>query len=71
MEARYGAPREALADYPRRIVENVLAAGGGALTGPVARGDTETIESHLGALEGTPLAGVYRAFITAAGRERA
>ncbi len=71
METRFGAPREALAAYPRRIVENVIASSDGALTGPVARGDTETIASHLEALDGTPLAGVYRAFISAAGRERA
>jgi predicted short-subunit dehydrogenase-like oxidoreductase (DUF2520 family) len=71
METRFGAPREALAGYPRRVVENVIAASDGALTGPVARGDTETIEAHLEALGGTALANVYRAFIAAAGRERA
>jgi predicted short-subunit dehydrogenase-like oxidoreductase (DUF2520 family) len=71
MGERYGASRDALAAYPRRIIENVLASSDGALTGPVARGDTETIETHLEALEGTALAGVYRAFIAAAGRERA
>jgi len=71
MAERFGAPREALAAYPRRIVENVVGAESGALTGPVARGDTETIQSHLQALEGTRLANVYRAFIAAAGRERA
>lgn len=71
MEARFGAPREALASYPRRIVENVIASRNGALTGPVARGDTETIGLHLDALRGSGLAAVYRAFIDAAGRERA
>jgi hypothetical protein len=71
MATRFGAPREALAAYPRRIVENVIASTDGALTGPVARGDTETIDAHLAALDGTALAGVYQAFIAAAGRERA
>jgi hypothetical protein len=71
MESRFAAPRAALASYPRRIVDNVIGAGDGALTGPVARGDTESIEAHLKALDGTALAGVYRAFIAAAGRERA
>lgn len=71
MESRFGAPREALASYPRRIIENVIASRNGALTGPVARGDTETIDAHLAALDGTALAGVYQAFIAAAGRERA
>jgi 2-dehydropantoate 2-reductase len=71
MAERFQAPREALANYPRRIVENVLASADGALTGPVARGDTGTIEAHLQALDGSALAAVYRAFIAAAGRERA
>ena len=71
MSSRFGAPREALADYPRRIVENVLASSNGALTGPVARGDTGTIEAHLEALDGSSLGAVYRAFIAAAGAERA
>jgi len=70
MEARFGAPRSALASYPRRIVENVLESTDGALTGPVARGDTETIRSHLDALEGSALATVYQALIATAGRER-
>jgi predicted short-subunit dehydrogenase-like oxidoreductase (DUF2520 family) len=70
MEARFGAPRSALASYPRRIVENVLESSDGALTGPVARGDTETIRSHLDALEGSALATVYQALIATAGRER-
>jgi 2-dehydropantoate 2-reductase len=71
MATRFGAPREALAAYPRRIAENVIASSDGALTGPVARGDSETIDAHLAALDGTALAGVYQAFIAAAGRERA
>jgi len=71
MATHFGAPREALAAYPRRIIENVLASADGALTGPVARGDTETIRTHLEALEGSALANVYEAFIAAAGRERA
>jgi predicted short-subunit dehydrogenase-like oxidoreductase (DUF2520 family) len=70
MEARFGAPRASLASYPRRIVENVLASSDGALTGPVARGDTETIRSHLDALDGSALATVYQALIATAGRER-
>ncbi len=71
MAARFDAPREALACYPRRILENVLASADGALTGPVARGDTGTIRAHLDALNGSPLGPVYQAFIAAAGRERA
>ncbi len=68
MVARFAAPGAALAAYPRRIVENVLSDADGALTGPVARGDSDTIRAHLEALEGSPLAGVYQAFIAAARR---
>lgn len=71
MASRFDVPREALAAYPRRILENVLASADGALTGPVARGDTGTIQAHLDALDGSALGTVYRAFISAAGRERA
>jgi predicted short-subunit dehydrogenase-like oxidoreductase (DUF2520 family) len=70
METRFGAPREALANYPRRIIENVLDAPDGALTGPVARGDDGTIRTHLDALGSTALGTVYRAFIAAAGVSR-
>lgn len=66
METQSGAPRAALAAYPRRILENVLAAPETALTGPVARGDTGTIEAHLAALDGSALGAVYQAFIAAA-----
>ncbi|MGQ0429785.1 MAG: DUF2520 domain-containing protein [Gammaproteobacteria bacterium] len=68
MAARHGVPRESLAAYPRRIVENVIRAPEGALTGPVARGDAGTIRRHLEALDGAPLRAVYEAFVAAAGR---
>jgi 2-dehydropantoate 2-reductase len=71
MAERFGAPREALAQYPRRIVENVVASANGALTGPVARGDVETVQMHLDALDGSSLGKVYQAFIVAAGRKSA
>jgi hypothetical protein len=71
MASRFDVPREALAAYPRRIIENVLSSTDGALTGPVARGDAGTIRAHLEALDGSALGTVYQAFIAAAGRERA
>lgn len=66
LSARYGVPREALAGYPRRILDNVLESGAEALTGPVARGDQETIQTHLEALAGGPLRSAYEAFIATA-----
>lgn len=70
LAARYGAPREALAGFPRRIVENVIEANRGALTGPVVRGDSGTIRAHREALSGSALEGMYEAFVAAAGSAR-
>ncbi len=64
--AEAGVPLEAYLDLVRATVENVARLGPArALTGPVARGDAETIERHLAALAGnSSLAdeeGAYRA----------
>jgi predicted short-subunit dehydrogenase-like oxidoreductase (DUF2520 family) len=55
--------RAALAPLVLRSAENALAGlPDGGLTGPVARGDASTVESHLAALGGEPaLAALYRA----------
>jgi predicted short-subunit dehydrogenase-like oxidoreductase (DUF2520 family) len=42
---RAGAPPEALDPLMRRVIEN-----GFELTGPIARGDWETVERHLEAI---------------------
>ncbi len=39
-------PREVLAPLVRRSLENWIADGPAALTGPIARGDEETVERH-------------------------
>jgi predicted short-subunit dehydrogenase-like oxidoreductase (DUF2520 family) len=51
-----GAPPEALVPLMERTIEN-----GFQLTGPIARGDWETVERHRSALRGTDYAGVYDA----------
>jgi predicted short-subunit dehydrogenase-like oxidoreductase (DUF2520 family) len=51
-----GAPPEALVPLMRRTIEN-----GFELTGPIARGDWETVERHRGAIEGSGLERVYDA----------
>lgn len=61
---RFGIPREALVPYLDRIAANIRA-GGGALTGPLARRDLATIERNLDALEGDPYQRVYQAFVEA------
>lgn len=43
-------PRELLAPLVRRSAANWSERGAGALTGPIARGDEETVERHLEAL---------------------
>ena len=44
-----------------------MESGGAALTGPLARGDTGTIDLNLEALEGDSYQDVYRAFLRAHG----
>lgn len=59
-------PREALAVYLRQVLENFLAQPNNALTGPLARGDTASIERNLSTLEDaghTAQADLYRAFV--------
>lgn len=49
--ATVGAPLEAYLDLSRGTLDNVGALGpAGALTGPVRRGDTATVQRHLSAL---------------------
>ncbi len=43
-------PRRVLAPLVRRSLENWIADGPAALTGPIARGDEETVERHREAL---------------------
>ena len=61
-ERRLGLPREALLPFLERTCKNTSTAGRSALTGPLARGDAETVKRHLQTLEGDPYARVYRAF---------
>ena len=51
--------------YLRQQTENLLADYKTALTGPLARGDQETLKRNLKALEGDPFQAVYQAFVKA------
>ena len=55
-----GTPPEALVPLMKRTIEN-----GFDLTGPIARGDWETVDRHLAALDGTDLAPLYIALAEA------
>jgi len=58
-----GLPPATLQPFLHQIVENFVRNPGSALTGPLSRGDDNTIERNLKALAGDPLEPVYRAFI--------
>jgi 2-dehydropantoate 2-reductase len=58
-------PSHLLNGYARKVLENVLREGDAALTGPLARRDSGTIEKNLAALKRDPYASVYRAFVEA------
>ena len=64
-------PAGLLAPLARAALENSIANGFGALSGPVLRGDTETIRRHLAALEGDcpELLPPYRAMALATAEE--
>jgi len=61
-EGRLGLPREALLPFMAQTCSNTSTTGRMALTGPMARGDIETVTRDLRALEDDPYARVYRAF---------
>ncbi len=66
--ASIGVPPEAYLDLARASLENVALIGpAAALTGPVARGDWDTVARHLAALDPTEHE-AYRAMATAARR---
>ncbi|HEY3384721.1 MAG TPA: DUF2520 domain-containing protein [Vicinamibacterales bacterium] len=65
LERRFGIPASAAHPYLQRVAANLVADAGGALTGPLARGDTGTMAADLHALEGDQLHGVYAAFVRA------
>jgi predicted short-subunit dehydrogenase-like oxidoreductase (DUF2520 family) len=61
-EGKLGLPHEILGPYLAQTLENTLADGGQALTGPLARGDYHTVQQNIAALGGDAYAEVYRAF---------
>jgi predicted short-subunit dehydrogenase-like oxidoreductase (DUF2520 family) len=66
--ASVGAPLDAYLDLARGALDDVAALGpAGALTGPVRRGDTDTIARHLAGLPEAERS-AYRALAEEAGR---
>jgi predicted short-subunit dehydrogenase-like oxidoreductase (DUF2520 family) len=63
LQGRFGIPQSAAHPYLKQIAANLLTDSGRALTGPLTRGDAETIAANLNALEGDPFHGLYSAFV--------
>ncbi|MBI1215355.1 MAG: DUF2520 domain-containing protein [Alphaproteobacteria bacterium] len=61
----FGLPPATANMYLRQQTDNLLADYQNALTGPLARGDNETIARNLKALEGDAFQPVYQAFVKA------
>ena len=58
-----GLPPATLEPYLAQSLHNFVSDPGSALTGPLSRGDLQTIQRNLSSLAGDPLQGVYRAFV--------
>jgi len=64
-EARLGVPASAAHPYLEQTTAHLMADARRALTGPLARGDTQTVLANLEALEGDRFHAVYAAFVRA------
>jgi len=62
-ETEFALPKEMAFPYLKQQVLNVLQDANQALTGPIVRGDQQTIQSHLHVLQQDALLPVYQAFI--------
>jgi len=61
---QFELPVESLHPYLEQLLSNFMQTPETSLTGPLARGDVETIERNINALEGDSMQDLYRAFIT-------
>jgi len=64
LDARLGMPREQALPYLESIMRG-LAGTGAPLSGPLSRGDQDTLRRNLAALKCDPFAHVYGAFVSA------
>ena len=65
LQGRFGIPASAAHPYLARMTSNLLTDADHALSGPLARGDAETVGANLEALEGDRFHAVYAAFVRA------
>ena len=60
-QAGIGQPARLLEPLTTAALDNALRSGDAALTGPVSRGDAQTVRAHLAALAGSPVLPAYLA----------
>jgi predicted short-subunit dehydrogenase-like oxidoreductase (DUF2520 family) len=65
LQQRFDIPPSAAHPYLGRVTANMMVDAGRALTGPLSRGDADTIASNLKSLDGDPFQAVYAAFVRA------
>jgi len=70
-EQQLQLPATTLHAYLRQVTDNFIQSPTSALTGPLVRGDQQTIERNLQSLEGDPLQALYQAFVAFYGRANA
>lgn len=58
-------PPESAQIYLQQITNNLLTNAKTALTGPLVRGDTQTIQRNLNALDSDPFKQIYQSFVEA------
>ncbi|MCZ6916946.1 MAG: DUF2520 domain-containing protein [Gemmatimonadetes bacterium] len=64
-EERLALPRNIAVPYLKQVALNLELAPTNAATGPLVRGDRQTVDANIAALEGDPFQAVYRAFVEA------
>jgi len=62
-EDKIGLPKEVLFPYLQQTVQNLISNPDAALTGPISRGDTQTILRNLDSLQNLPEQSLYYAFL--------
>jgi 2-dehydropantoate 2-reductase len=65
LENTFKLPKQIADLYLEQIASNLKSNHKTALTGPLARGDKNTIQANLASLEGDPFQKVYSAFVEA------
>ena len=68
LQAQLQLPAEVMHPYLAQIITNLMTAPQQALTGPLVRQDTQTIQTHLNTLAHDPYQRVYQAFVDAYNR---